>query len=161
MMARRESFWDWSLDRYPRGKAALLSLQDKAGFNVNLLLWCVWRARAGATLDAAAIKAAIDAVAPWREQVTQPLRAVRRRLAAFGPAGDAMRPRTAAAELEAERLEQELLQAVGGDGAAGAELSSARAAARANLELYTALAGSGRSAGYSGELAALAELLLP
>lgn len=159
MSARGGEFWNWSLDVYPRAKAALLSLQDRAGFNVNLMLWCVWRTRIGAPPDAAAIAGAMEAVAPWHDATTRPLRAMRRRLAAFGPAGEALKPRALAVEIEAERIEQEILGAQRPAGAP-APPQDVRAAAIAALESYAALAGSGRRAEYSADFAALADLLL-
>lgn len=155
------AFWDWSLDRYPRAKDALLALQDKRGFNINLLLWCVWRAEAGETLDEARVKAAIASVEAWHRVITAPLRMARRRLAEFGAQGAELKPRAQALELEAERVEQETLQLCLPADAPAPSGPSAQARAIHNLETYAGLAGVGRNAGYSEDLAALAAALLP
>lgn len=156
---RGGTFWDWSLDRYPRAKEALLGLQDRRGFNINLLLWCVWRAEAGETLDDARLHAAAGAIDAWHGAITKPLRAARRRLAEFGDDGAQLKPRAQALELEAERIEHAILERLPAAPPAHG-LSDLRARAIHNLETYTALAGLGRNAGYSAEMAALADQLL-
>ncbi|EKE72451.1 TIGR02444 family protein [Oceanibaculum indicum] len=134
-------FWSFSLDFYGRpGVAeACLALQDSHGLDVNLLLYCCWR---GDTLSAAQIKAAIDLTAPWRAEIVQPLRALRRRLKpGFPPFPDAgvqdLRKRIADAELEAERLQQQALDALARQD--GPVPPPARQAAVANLRLLAAL----------------------
>jgi uncharacterized protein (TIGR02444 family) len=156
---RGGTFWDWSLDRYPRAKVALLALQDRRGFNINLLLWCVWRAEVGESLDETRLRAAIDAIEAWHGAITKPLRAARRRLAEFGEDGGQLKPRAQALELEAERIEHAILERLTAV-ASAAGLPDLRARAIHNLETYAALAGLGRNAGYSAEIAALAERLL-
>lgn len=106
-------FWEFSLEFYGRpGVAqACLALQDEAGLDVNLLLFCIWAARGGpGSLTPAALERAISASAAWRLQVVGPLRAARR--AAKGLGGEhalAFRDDLAATELAAERVEQWLL----------------------------------------------------
>lgn len=157
--ARNGTFWDWSLDRYARAKEALLGLQDRRGFNVNLLLWCVWRAQAGETVEEARVKAALSTLDAWHNAVTKPLRAARRRLTEFGEDGAQLRPRAQALELEAERIEHGILErlpaAVFATG-----LTEVRERAIHNLETYAALAGLGRNTGYSAEIIALVDQLI-
>lgn len=107
-------FWDFSLATYARpGVAeACLALQDRLGLDVNLLLFCLWAGRCGRRLEAAELRRLRAAAQPWHEAVVLPLRGVRRRLKGSGePAHEALRQRVKRDELEAERLEQDLLQA--------------------------------------------------
>jgi len=76
-----DPFWDWSLAAYARpGVArALLALQDEQGLDVNLMLFCVWAAAAGpGPLSPGEVAAARAAVAHWRSEMLEPLRALRR-----------------------------------------------------------------------------------
>ncbi|MFC7333345.1 TIGR02444 family protein [Rhodocista pekingensis] len=123
--------WRFSLAVYARPDVAplCLALQDGHGADVNLLLWAAWLALVhGHTLTPGDLAAAEAAVAPWREGVVRPLRAVRRTLKAPEPplpaGAGALRERIKAAELEAERLQQQVLDGLpetrrpGGDPAA-------------------------------------------
>src|SRR5438067_8224725 len=80
-----EAFWRFSLALYARpGVAeALIGLQDRAGCDVNLILFALW---AGAVrrvrLDAAALAGAEAAVGDLRGGIVERLRALRRRLKA-------------------------------------------------------------------------------
>jgi len=116
---RAGRFWAFSLRVYGRpGVAeACLALQDRHGVDVNLLLWCAWAGTEGIALDRAALDRAVAATAPWRDAVVRPLRTVRRALKEdLGsiPAGESVdfRARIKAAELEAERRQQVVLEAM-------------------------------------------------
>jgi uncharacterized protein (TIGR02444 family) len=108
-------FWEYSLELYERpGVApACIALQDEAGLDVNLLLFCVWSAQAGpGRLSAADLRAAIAATGDWQARVVQPLRAARRAARSAGGSGlfaAAFQRDVAATELSAERVEQWLL----------------------------------------------------
>lgn len=105
-------FWDFSLAAYGRpGVAeACLALQDRLGLDVNLLLFALWAGRCGRRLTAVELATLREASGPWHREVVVPLRGVRRRLkGAADPAHEALRRRIKRDELEAERLEQELL----------------------------------------------------
>lgn len=107
-------FWEFSLTIYRRdGVPALcLDLQDRRGADVNILLFAAWAGAAcGVRLDAAALARLDTAVAPWREGVVRPLRAVRRRVKGED---DGLHARMKAIELEAERIEQDRLFALSG-----------------------------------------------
>ena len=111
--------WAFSLAIYgqPAVAGACLSLQEARGLDVNLLLHALWCGALGhritlperARLDAAA--------APWHDNAVRGLRAVRRWLKSQevlpGPDAEALREAIKAQELEAERLEQELLGFLG------------------------------------------------
>lgn len=119
-----ERFWEFSLRVYARPEVSetCLDLQDSHGFDVNLLLLCLWLAeeRSGA-LDRAAVQALSAALAPWSEAATIALRRIRRRLKTFTAPylshEDAMRCRELIqqAELEAERVAQHMLVAALGE----------------------------------------------
>src|SRR5690606_38416586 len=96
-------------------------LQDRHAQNVPLLLWALW-ARAG---DAALIGRATALARSWEDGVVAPLRATRRNLKAPAPpvddiAREALREAVKAAELQAERVLLETLEALPGDSAASA-----------------------------------------
>lgn len=107
-------FWDFSLAVYrrPGVPAACLDLQDRRGADVNVLLFAAWAGAAcGVRLTGAELARLDAAVAPWREEVVRPLRAVRRR--AKGE-DDGLYARLKAVELEAERIQQDRLHALSG-----------------------------------------------
>lgn len=131
-------FWDFSNAVYGRSGVAkaCLSLQDRRGLDVNLLLFCCWAGMRGWQLTAAELAARIDAVRPWQDQVVKPLRAARRWLkeqhTAPAEAAEALRQAIKAQELEAERLEQQILA----EGATTEEKPGTSALAAANLKAY-------------------------
>lgn len=133
----REAFWRFSLAFYARPGIpdALIALQDRAGFDVNLMLFALWRGAVhGQRLQASELRAAAAAVAPLRREVVGPLRDLRRRLKTVGDAGIwALRRRVLGLELAAERAAQSRLAAL----LAAAQSEADRcAAAEANLLLY-------------------------
>ncbi len=138
-------FWDYSLGIYARPgvSAACIALQDAHGADVDLVLYCLWAASAGHRLSPAALEAADRLAAPWRVAVLDPLRRARRAMkpppAGFDPAlVDALRRHALAAELEAERVQQDALARAFAPGESGIDPA---AAARDNLLRYAALAG--------------------
>lgn len=162
-----DRFWNFSLDRYRRPGVAeiCLVMQDEAGVDVNLLLFCLWCGQEGVALEAEDI-AALDDAGPgaWREQVVRPLRAARRAMkeppTAFEPS-ETERLRTALkhVEIESERLQQMVLadtaEAMGLLEKADRSTLPDAAAAQANATVYLAfLAGnpSGSQAGRLNEL---------
>jgi uncharacterized protein (TIGR02444 family) len=156
-----EALWRFSLALYARpGVArALVALQDRAGSDVNLVLFGLWLgAVRGRRIDAAALASAVAAIAPLNAVVGE-LRALRRRLKEAA-ASDlaALRRQVAAAELAAERRVQHRLAAEFGD-EGGADLGGSAdrlAAAEANLALSLGgEAGSEEAAVLRGALASL------
>ena len=132
-----EAFWRFSLAFYthPGVAEALIALQDRGGFDVNLMLFALWR---GAVhrhcLDEAELREAEAAVALLHRDVVTPLRALRRRLKSSSePDIQALRRRVAALELAAERQAQSRLAATISPARAENERG---AAAQANLALY-------------------------
>ena len=111
------ALWRFVLSFYAREgvSAACLTLQDKLGVDVDILLLAIFaQAERGILLDANDV-AAVDAlVRDWRSEIIQPLRCVRTRLkTGHAPAPSAitepLRDRVKAAELEAEQIELAML----------------------------------------------------
>lgn len=162
-------FWDFTLGFYGGAgvSEALVQLQDECGLDVNLLLYAIWRGRAGQVLTQADARAAEAAIATWREQVTEPLRDLRRRLkqaewtglppASRERAEGSFRERVKAAELDSEELTQAALESLpvsdAGEGGVAGNLAAvyqalAPAAAQPRAaELCAVLAGA--AAAYS------------
>jgi len=145
--SRDSAFWRFSLRFYalPDVAPACLELQDKAGVDVNLMLFLLFLADGKRTLTKTDVAQLDAAIARWRNDVVVPLRDLRRRLKSgigdIPPAeSDGLRNMVKRVELEAERLEQSRLER---DGAAlGTAASSRDAAAKANLAAYAAHLGS-------------------
>jgi uncharacterized protein (TIGR02444 family) len=109
--------WAFALHLYaqPGVADACLKLQDEAGLDVMMSLMIVFAAvRHRVLLTPAEIRKLDEACRPWREQIVQPLRAIRTRLKtgpspAPGGATEPFRTTIKAAELAAERLQNQLL----------------------------------------------------
>jgi uncharacterized protein (TIGR02444 family) len=132
--------WEFSLDFYARSdvSGALIELQDRAGLDVNLILFALWHGLSGrGRLDGERLVAADQAVLRIRADIIAPLRALRRRLGT-GPDSDIQRLRGAieALELDAEKIAQARLAECAGPPAADADPADCLAAAGANLALY-------------------------
>jgi len=129
-------FWDFSVRHYrqPGVADACLFVQDRYGLNVNLVLFCIWAADTGrGALTAADMTAALRRVEDWEAQVIEPLREIRRisRHEALGVPEfllQAFQPHIRQVELEAEQIEQRLLEElVPGPGSATGEAGGAPA----------------------------------
>jgi uncharacterized protein (TIGR02444 family) len=109
--------WAFALQLYARpGIAdACLKLQDEAGVDVMMSLMIIFAAaRHRVLLTPSEIRELDEACRPWREQIVHPLRAIRTRLKtgpspAPGSATEPFRSTIKAAELAAERLQNQLL----------------------------------------------------
>ncbi|MCC7274335.1 MAG: TIGR02444 family protein [Alphaproteobacteria bacterium] len=140
-----EAIWSFALGVYgaPGVPEMGIALQDEAGADVDILLWCAWAGTQGVALGAEAIAAAVAATRPWRDGVVRPLRGVRRTMkdmAVAAPPADvaALRAGVKAAELEAERLELAMLARLL---PADRPPAPARDAVAANLADYLATLG--------------------
>jgi len=93
---------------------ACITLQERSGVDVNLLLYLLWQASQGNAYAAEDVATLETVVAPWRQATVIPLRTVRRALKeppglVAGPVAEVFRNRIKAVELEAERLQQEAM----------------------------------------------------
>jgi uncharacterized protein (TIGR02444 family) len=113
--AAAESFWRFSLMVYARPGIAeeLIGLQDRAGHNVNLILFGLWLGFCEATrLDAAGLARAKVAIEAIDRDVVAPLRQLRGVLKDHAdPDMRELRRRVLALELVAERRAQARLAA--------------------------------------------------
>lgn len=101
----------------PDVQQACLMLQDRFGVDVSLLLTLLCFAKDGVTFDGGDIEALDAAVAAWRRDVVQMLRAIRRQTkpaAGHDAAIAGFRNKIKAAEVEAEQIEiATLVRAIG------------------------------------------------
>jgi uncharacterized protein (TIGR02444 family) len=107
-------FWDFSLATYgrPGVAAACLGLQDRHGIDVNMVLFCCWvGASGGGVLGPAEMAAALAAAGPWQRGVVVPLRRIRIGLKDAGEAGESLKRRVAAVEIDVEHWEQLMIAA--------------------------------------------------
>ena len=137
-------FWEFSILVYGNEEVrdACLDAQEVYGADVNLLLLCCWLGFVGIKLTPEGIRRLDTLVDGWRREAILPLRTVRKRLkGTIGPvpsdlAAD-VRNTVKQAELQAERIEQDLLysalQTLPGRDGRDAERSGV---ARQNLQLY-------------------------
>ena len=133
----RSSLWRFSLGFYTRSGVApaLIALQDRAGFDVNLILFALWLGVSGrGRIDGEGLAAAERAVCPIRTEITEPLRALRRRLKPW-PDADIQRLREAAGriELAGEKAAQDRLASLAPSRPRDTEPADRLAAALANL----------------------------
>lgn len=141
-------FWRFSLSVYGRKGVppACLALQDESGVDVNVLLFSLYLGTRGRALSVDEVRGIADLVDPWKSGIVVALRTARRNLkepaAPFeGPSIEALRKAVKAAELEAERIQQETLfvsfpaETVGQTAAVAAE------ACAGNVEAYRGVLG--------------------
>jgi len=128
------SLWDWTLHAYgrPGVPEATLALQDAHGQNTSFLLWAVWAEGP----DAAALARGAEIARSWDAAVLKPIREVRRTLKpAFDGVDDGaregLREDVKAAELRAERVVMESLEALAGNAEGGTPALAALQAASA------------------------------
>lgn len=137
------SFWEFSLAFYSRERvsAACLSLQNRRGADVNILLFCCWLATLGLKVESAGLHAAIAAVEAWRRDVLEPLRGARRAVSdQFPELGksdrQAIKHGMLSVELECERIAQEKITQAASGQATADEAATALQIASAALETY-------------------------
>jgi len=141
-------FWRFSLRFYrqPEVADACITLQEKAGVDVNLLLFLLWHATQKRALSAAEVGELERRIAVWRNTTVIPLRTMRRALKSpptlvAGASAELFRTKIKAVELEAERLQQEAMHELACPSLLGVEASSRDDAARANVAAYAAMCG--------------------
>jgi uncharacterized protein (TIGR02444 family) len=146
--ARKSPFWRFSIKFYavPGVAQACIELQDQAKVDVNVLFFLLWNATQGRALNAADVAEVERAIGPWREMAVVPLRNLRRALKSPPPVlapetAEGFRTRIKAAELEAERLQQEALYDLAQTGALGRPAKSPVEAARDSISSYQGVIG--------------------
>ncbi|MBV9859442.1 MAG: TIGR02444 family protein [Alphaproteobacteria bacterium] len=135
-----ETFWRFSLAYYekPQVSAALIALQDRRGFDANMMLFALWLGLSGRPpLDAQTLAVAEAAVCTIRVEIIEPLRRLRRALKHERAADiQRLRGQLQAVELAAEKTEQFRLAASVTSRGAEAPVAARLAVAAANLSLY-------------------------
>lgn len=113
------SFWTFSLKAFAKSSVAhaCLDLQDSLGMDVNVLLFTLWCARCGRRLSAGDVGDVVNLVDGWQSDVVVPLRFVRTALKRPAPnwplqQTQELRELVKAAELEAERLQQDIMASI-------------------------------------------------
>jgi uncharacterized protein (TIGR02444 family) len=129
--------WAFSLDFYARPgvSEALIELQDRAGLDVNLILFALWHGLSGrGRLDYERLAIAYQAARAIQTEIVMPLRALRRRFRT-DPDPDIQRLREAikALELDAEKIAQARLAGCAETPATDVAPAERLAAAGANL----------------------------
>jgi uncharacterized protein (TIGR02444 family) len=142
-MTDTNPFWEFSITFYARpGVATLcLDLQQRCEADVNLLLFCLWRADNGQRLHYENLCELDAEIAPWRVDVVQPLRGLRQQLRDY-PAVESTRDLLKKAELESERVQQQAIwkwQQRQESGVAGKARHSVAECIGENLAGYAAL----------------------
>jgi uncharacterized protein (TIGR02444 family) len=135
-MSEAHALWTFSLGVYgkPGVAPACLVLQERHRLDINLLLFSAWAGAAfGHVLSDAERAKAYETVGAWHREMVVGLRALRTRLKdgpppAPSPRTEPLRSLVKKGELDAERIEQDLLFGLGGwTEAAGDRLPAAAA----------------------------------
>jgi uncharacterized protein (TIGR02444 family) len=144
----KSPFWRFSVKFYamPGVAAACIELQDQARVDVNVLFFLLWNATQGRAFSATDVTQVEAAIGPWREMAVVPIRNVRRALKSppqvmTPDAAEGFRTRIKAVELEAERLQQEALYALGVSGRLGRIEGSHIKAAHDSVSAYQGVIG--------------------
>ena len=137
------AFWEFSLAFYSRERvsAACLSLQNRRGADVNILLFCCWLATLGLKVESSDLHTVNAAVEGWRRDVLEPLRGARRAVAdQFPELGKSDRQSikhgVLSVELECERIAQEKIALAATGVVAVEDGSTPLQLASAALEIY-------------------------
>lgn len=163
MKPEDSGLWPFALALYGAAgvSQACLTLQDRAGADVPMLLWAAWLGADGRALGPNDPARARDAVAAWHREIVQPLRAVRQRMKS-GPAPapsdrtEALRDRLKAVEIGAERIELAMLETIL---PAATPTPAAAAIIRRNLGAVLGEAPPDAAPGLAADLAAALDLI--
>lgn len=146
--SHKSAFWQFSLALYARPQVAnaCLELQDSAGADVNVMFYLLHLATLQRQVDRDDVARIDELVATWRERAVLPLRRLRRRLKTGiepFPVRDTelLRSSIKRIELDAEHIQQDMLERLAPASVTGAPATSRAAAARANLAAYAAFLG--------------------
>ena len=112
------NLWNFSVKVYGTGEIAreCLSLQERFGIDVNLLLLCAFYGSEGKSIPASDVKFAMSYIAPWHNSIVRSLRLSRTNLktilteATYNVDGiQSLRTTVMTAELASEKIEQSIL----------------------------------------------------
>lgn len=152
-------FWAWANDVYARRGVAdsLISAQDSAGLNVNIVLWICWTATKFEDIPDPVMRSAIEAVDEWHSNVTTLLRKARRGAKPFEKQSGfekaaALRESVKGIELDAERIEIDILEDLATRLLKPSPKDDAKSRARRGLAQYAALAGADTREDFSSGL---------
>ena len=119
MAELQNSFWEFSLSFYASTEVqkTCLNLQETLGADVNIVLFMLFNAKQGKQLSEVAIRTINHAVTAWRENIIQPIRSARKNLkhakhSLSNAQQDQFKTQLMATELQAEKLEQAMIEAV-------------------------------------------------
>lgn len=158
-------FWDYATRIYARGeaKSACLTLQDRHGLDVNVLLFCCWVASSGrGVFRGDELENALQAVERWRTRVTEVLRTLRTDLKDGMPPApktlsDDLRRVAVECELHAEHIEVLMLhQSLDRPGTGTFDPTQQLEDSVVNLLRYMTISGAGTG---QAELELLIEIL--
>ena len=105
-------FWRFSLAVFSRAGVAeeCLALQEIAGADVNVLLFCAWTGTQAIVLSRDDIEQALRLVVAWQDNIIRPLRGVRQSMKALEHhESESFSARVKSIEIEAEQIEQAIL----------------------------------------------------
>jgi uncharacterized protein (TIGR02444 family) len=142
-MTGDSSFWRFSLRIYAAAGVAdeCLVLQEQYGIDVNVLLFCTWLGvERRIAMSADEIESCERGVADWQARTVKPLRAARQAMKGLA-AAEGLRTQVKALELEAERLEQEMLFALADEHWPDHGDAAATDALRSNLDRFLHMHG--------------------
>jgi uncharacterized protein (TIGR02444 family) len=139
-LSDEDALWRFSLAFYarPNVSEALIRLQDRAGCDVNLMLFMLWLGLSGRRpFRRENLLAAEDIIAPIRFDLVEPLRSLRRKLRSNSdPQVQRLREKIKRLELAAERIVQNRLAQLAGVPDKNHGHGARICAALANLMLY-------------------------
>lgn len=121
-MTTPKSFWNFAVRTYrcEGVPEACLALQNERGADVNVLLFCCWIGATRGELEIETLDRVLEFSRAWAERVVQPLRSVRTWMKIEGcpdprvPVESCvdLRERIKKVELEAERLQENVMQSM-------------------------------------------------
>jgi uncharacterized protein (TIGR02444 family) len=97
-------------------KTACLRLQDHYGLNVNVLLYCLYLGAQKKYVPREKFERLTYTLSPWHENVTRPLRHLRRKIKTTTPNDLSIYNKLVDAEIDCERKEQNLVESTLGNG---------------------------------------------
>ena len=157
--------WEFSLKLYaePGVAASCLSLQDQHGYDVNLVLFCIWYGCRHGELTDDLLKTALETSDHWRETVVRPLRSLRTQLkrdlkeGAYSSSSETsvLREQIKTAELNAERIQQQELEKLIVTANKMSPVARGERSARTNLDALAASRGAGADTAVDGHFDSL------